>query len=91
MALLENLLRYCNGEFKNNENAEILYNVLASYLKSNEANNLYEVIETEEEIAATQKPFYDPTEAGYYFCLVTNTYNGTTASQTSRFFSVANA
>ena len=22
---LENLLRYCNGEFKNNENAEILY------------------------------------------------------------------
>lgn len=49
---LENLLRYCNGEFKNNENAEILYNVLASYLKSNEANNLYEVIETEEEISA---------------------------------------
>lgn len=57
--------------------------------------NLAESLEkngaTEEEIAATQKPFYDPTEAGYYFCLVTNTYNGTTASQTSRFFSVANA
>ena len=49
---LENLLRYCNGEFQNNENAEILYNVLASYLKSKSAENLYEVIETEEEIAA---------------------------------------
>lgn len=49
---LENLLRYCNGEFQNNENAEILYNVLASYLKSDEASSLYEVIETEEEIAA---------------------------------------
>ncbi len=49
---LENLLRYCNGEFQNNENAEILYNVLASYLKSNEASSLYDVIETEEEIAA---------------------------------------
>lgn len=49
---LENLLRYCNGEFQNNENAEILYNVLASYLKSDEASSLYDVIETEEEIAA---------------------------------------
>ena len=49
---LENLLRYCNGEFQNNENAEILYNVLASYLKSDEASNLYDVIETKEEIAA---------------------------------------
>ena len=49
---LENLLRYCNGEFQNNENAEILYNVLASYLKSDDASNLYDVIETEEEIAA---------------------------------------
>lgn len=49
---LENLLRYCNGEFQNNENAEILYNVLASYLKSKNAESLYEVIETEEEIAA---------------------------------------
>lgn len=48
---LENLLRYCNGEFKNNENAEILYNVLANYLKSDEASNLYEVIETKEEIS----------------------------------------
>lgn len=56
---------------------------LAEYLQKRGA--------TEEEIAATQKPFYDPTEAGYYFCLVTNTYNGTQASQTSRFFSVANA
>ena len=49
---LENLLRYCNGEFQNNENAEILYNVLASYLKSDEASNLYDVIETKEEISA---------------------------------------
>ena len=47
---LENLLRYCNGEFQNNENAEILYNVLASYLKSDEAKNLYDVIESKSEI-----------------------------------------
>lgn len=46
---------------------------------------------TEEQIEATRQPFYDPTEAGYYFCLVTNTYNGTVASKISRFFSVANA
>lgn len=46
---------------------------------------------TEEEIEATRQPFYDPTEAGYYFCIVTNTYNGTVASKISRFFSVANA
>lgn len=51
---LENLLRYCNGEFKNNENAEILYNVLADYLLSEEAKNKYTVIESESEITDPQ-------------------------------------
>lgn len=51
---LENLLRYCNGEFKNNENAEILYNVLADYLLSDEAKDKYTVIETEFEITDPQ-------------------------------------
>lgn len=46
---------------------------------------------TEEQIAATRQKFYDPTEAGYYFCAVTNTYNGTKATRCSRFFSVADA
>lgn len=46
---------------------------------------------TEEQIAATRQPAYDPTEAGYYFCAVTNTYNGTKATRCSRFFSVADA
>jgi len=49
---LENLLRFCNGEFQNNENAELLYNVLANYLKSKDANNLYTVIESVEEISS---------------------------------------
>ena len=51
---LENLLRYCNGEFKNNENAEILYNVLADYLLSDEAKDKYTVIESESEITDPQ-------------------------------------
>lgn len=50
---------------------------------------------TEEEIAdrvaKSRQPIYDPLEPGYYFCLVTNTYNGTTATKISRFFSIANA
>lgn len=47
--------------------------------------------EIAERIANSRKPVYDPLEAGYYFCVVTNTYNGTTASKISRFFSIANA
>lgn len=34
---------------------------------------------------------YQPTRSGYYYCEVTNLYNGTTASKTSRFFAVADA
>lgn len=34
---------------------------------------------------------YQPTKSGYYFCEVTNLYNGTTASKVSRFFAVADA
>ena len=49
---LENLLRYCNGEFQNNENAELLYNVLSNYLLSDDAKAQYEVIESEDEVAA---------------------------------------
>ena len=54
---LENLLRYCNGEFQNNENAELLYNVLANYLISEEASDVYQVVESKSEIAA--KDFLD--------------------------------
>ena len=50
---LENLLRYCNGEFQNNENAELLYNVLANYLLSDDAKSTYEVIESKQEIASS--------------------------------------
>ena len=32
-----------------------------------------------------------PLEPGYYFCVVTNTYNGTTASTISKFFNITNA
>lgn len=49
---LENLLRYCNGEFQNNENAELLYNVLSNYLLSDDAKSQYEVIESKDEVAA---------------------------------------
>lgn len=54
---LENLLRYCNGEFQNNENAELLYNVLANYLTSEEASDVYQIVESKNEIAA--KDFLD--------------------------------
>ena len=54
---LENLLRYCNGEFQNNENAELLYNVLANYLTSEEASDVYQVVESKNEISA--KDFLD--------------------------------
>ena len=37
------------------------------------------------------KPQFDPYEAGYYFCVATNIYNGTSATTLSRFFSVSNA
>lgn len=46
---------------------------------------------TEEEIAATRQASYVPKEAGYYYCMVTNTYNGTTARKISPFFSIADA
>lgn len=49
---LENLLRYCNGEFQNNENAELLYNVLSNYLLSDDAKSQYEVIESKDEVTA---------------------------------------
>lgn len=49
---LENLLRYCNGEFQNNENAELLYNVLAHYLTSEEVSDVYQVVENKNEIYA---------------------------------------
>ena len=51
---LENLLRFCNGEFQNNENAELLYNVLANYLMSDDAKGTYEIVESKDEVAAPQ-------------------------------------
>lgn len=49
---LENLLRFCNGEFQNNENASLLYNVLSNYLLSDEAKDKYEVIESKDEVSS---------------------------------------
>ena len=49
---LENLLRFCNGEFKNNENASIMYNVMASYLTSDEAKDKYVLEESKDEISS---------------------------------------
>ena len=37
------------------------------------------------------EPTYVPTETGYFFCEVTNHYNGTTASKVSKFFTVVDA
>ncbi len=49
---LENLLRFCNGEFQNNENASIMYNVMASYLTSDEAKDKYVLEESKDEISS---------------------------------------
>lgn len=37
------------------------------------------------------EPSYSPAGTGYYFCEVTNHYNGTTASKISRFFTIVDA
>jgi hypothetical protein len=42
-------------------------------------------------LVGEDKPTYQPTKSGYYYCEVTNLYNGTTASKISRFFAVADA
>lgn len=49
---LENLLRFCNGEFKNNENASIMYNIMANYLTSDEAKDIYVLEESKDEISS---------------------------------------
>ena len=49
---LENLLRFCNGEFQNNENASIIYNIMADYLTSDEAKDLYSIEESKDEISS---------------------------------------
>lgn len=54
---LENLLRFCNGEFKNNENASIMYNIMADYLTSAEAKDTYILEESKDEI--TSNDFLD--------------------------------
>lgn len=54
---LENLLRFCNGEFKNNENASIMYNIMADYLTSAEAKDIYILEESKDEI--TSNDFLD--------------------------------
>lgn len=49
---LENLLRFCNGEFQNNENASIMYNIMADYLTSDEAKDIYSIEESKDEISS---------------------------------------
>ena len=49
---LENLLRFCNGEFQNNENASIIYNIMADYLTSDEAKDIYSIEESKDEISS---------------------------------------
>lgn len=51
---------------------------------------LYE-IDADKPIEGATKPEFSPSTDGYYFCSVTNTYNGTTAVKNSRFFRIVNA
>ena len=48
-----------------------------------------EIEELREKALLTLQPEFDPSEAGYYFCKVTNKYNGTEAVTLSRFFTIS--
>ena len=52
---------------------------------------LYERSEHDSLIEGETGNTYQPTASGYYYCMVTNLYNGTEASKISRFFAVAEA
>jgi hypothetical protein len=42
-------------------------------------------------LSGATAPTYTPTTTGYFYCQVTNTYNGTTADRCSRFFNIVEA
>lgn len=52
---------------------------------------LYERSVHDSLIEGETNAIYQPTSSGYYYCEVTNLYNGTRASKISRFFAVAEA
>lgn len=49
------------------------------------------VKDSDKEMEGATNPTFQPNTDGYYFCEVTNVYNGTTASKISRFFRVITA
>jgi hypothetical protein len=49
------------------------------------------VVNNDKPIEGATEPSYAPDATGYFFCEVTNHYNGTTASKVSRFFTVVDA
>lgn len=49
------------------------------------------VVDNDKPIEGATNPEYAPDATGYFFCEVTNHYNGTTASKVSRFFTVVDA
>ena len=53
-------------------------------------DGVYE-IDSDRPIEGATTPTFSPSSDGYYFCSVTNTYNGTTAVKNSRFFRIVNA
>ena len=81
--------RYYIGNGDLSEDIQKALNGTYEYSHDKDLSSLPDM--TEEEIAATRQPSYSPAEAGYYYCMVTNTYNGTTASKISPFFSIADA
>lgn len=48
-------------------------------------------IDNDRLIEGANEPTYQPASSGYYFCRVTNVYNGTEAHKISRFFSIVEA
>lgn len=48
-------------------------------------------IDGDRAIENATEPTYQPQSSGYYFCQVTNVYNGTQAHKNSRFFSIVEA
>lgn len=63
-------------------------NVEDDVLKADEGTY---VKDSDKAIEGATNPTFQPNTDGYYFCEVTNVYNGTTASKISRFFRVITA
>ena len=99
------LQKSIDGTYKINhdDDLNVKYLADAAQIQSDIDNNVYENNAEGLAVAQANKAKYEalaaealtahfnPIESGYYFCQATNTYNGTTASTLSRFFTVSNA